>query len=73
MPRHSPAGAQPAAAPAAAPPPAQQPAAQAPPAPPPAGLPSPQGLVYDTVLVQPEYGCGLTVPTRASRPSSGYR
>ena len=62
MPRHSPAGAQPAAAPPAAPPPAQQPAAQAPPAPPPAGLPSPQGLVFDTVLVQPEYGCGLTVP-----------
>ena len=61
MPRHSPAGAQPAAAPAAAPPPAQQPAAQAPP-PPPAGLPSPQGLVFDTVLVQPESGIGLTVP-----------
>ena len=62
MPRHSPAGAQPAAAPPAAPPPAQQPAAQAPPAPPPAGLPSPQGLVFDTVLVQPESGIGLTVP-----------
>ena len=68
MPRHSPgrasAGtdAQPAVAPPAVQPPAQQPAAQAPPPPPPAGLPSPQGLVYDTVLVQPEYGCGLTVP-----------
>ena len=67
MPRHSPgrapAGndAHPAAAPAAAPPSAQQPVAQAPP-PPPAGLPSPQGLVFDTVLVQPESGIGLTVP-----------
>ena len=66
MPRHSagraPAGAQPAAAPPAAQPPAQQPAAQAPPQPPPAGLPSPPGLVFDTVLVQPESGIGLTVP-----------
>ena len=66
MPRHSagrsPTGAQPAAAPPAAQPPAQQPAAQAPPPPPPAGLPSPQGIVFDTVLVQPEGGTGLTVP-----------
>ena len=61
MPRLS-SGRSPAAAPPAAQPPAQQPAAQAPPQPPPAGLPSPQGLVFDTVLVQPEYGCGLTVP-----------
>ena len=57
IPRHSagraPAVAQPAAAP---------PAAQAPPPPPPAGLPSPQGIIFDTVLVQPEGGTGLTVP-----------
>ena len=66
MPRLSPgrssAGVQPAAVPPAAQLPAQQPAVQAPPPPPPAGLPSPQGLVFDTVLVQPEHGCGLTVP-----------
>ena len=66
MPRLSPgrssAGVQPAAVPPAAQLPAQQPVVQAPPPPPPAGLPSPQGLVFDTVLVQPEYGCGLTVP-----------
>ena len=66
MPRHSPgrapAAAQPASAPPAAQPPAQQPAAQAPPPPPPAGLPSPQGIVFDTVLVQPEGGTDLTVP-----------
>ena len=67
MPRHSagraPAGAQPAAAPPGAQPPAQQRvAAQAPPPPPPAGLPSPQGIVFDTVLVQPEGGTDLTVP-----------
>ena len=67
MPRHyspgrTPAGVQPAAAPPVAQPPAQQPAAQAPPPPPPAGLPSPQGLVFDTVLVQPESSIGLTVP-----------
>ena len=67
MPRHyslgrTPAGVQPAAAPPVAQPPAQQPAAQAQPPPPPAGLPSPQGLVFDTVLVQPEGGTDLTVP-----------
>ena len=61
MPRLS-SGRSPAAAPPAAQPPAQQLAAQAPPQPPPAGLPSPPGVVFDTVLVQPEYGIGLTVP-----------
>ena len=54
----APAAAAPAAAPAAAAPAAAAPAAAAPPA----GLPSPPGLVFDTILVQPEGGIGLTVP-----------
>ena len=71
MPRHSPGrslpGAQQAAAPAAAPataaPVAAAPVAAAPAAAAPAtGLPSPPGLVFDTILVQPEGGIGLTVP-----------
>ena len=48
---------------AAAGPPPQQPAPQPQPqAPPPQGLPSPPGLTYDSVLVQPAGTMGVTVP-----------
>ena len=44
-------------------PPPQQPAPQPQPqAPPPQGLPSPPGLTYDSVLVQPAGTMGVTVP-----------
>jgi hypothetical protein len=61
-PAAAPAAAAPAAAPAAAAPAAAPQAAAPAAAAPPAGLPSPPGLVFDTILVQPEGGIGLTVP-----------
>ena len=78
MPRHSPArpagdgDPQAASAQPAPRPQAQQPAAQAPSPPPPAGLPSPQGIVFDTVLVQPEGGTDLTVP-RFTLPDARWK